>query len=156
MTATEPDRAPQIWGVAGTAARPFCHPEVNTIGLKVLHLDLLTHDLICKVNVNTFSLRKGDWGRLCPGFVFPVLSFDESQRCLTTDAEGTPAEVFLPSSSPVSAPVCRQCEEQQAYSIREVQGGASLPKVLLGLIFPQLSDSRSYTMAKEACALVHE
>ena len=146
MTAAEPDRAPQIWGVAGTAARPFCHPEVNTIGLKVLHLDLLTHNLICKVNVNTFS----------PGFVFPVLSFDESQRCLTTDAEGTPAKVFLPSSSPVSAPVCRQCEEQQAYSIREVQGRASLPKVLLGLIFPQLSDSRSYTMAKEACALVHE
>lgn len=49
-----------------------------------------------------------------------------------------------------------QCEEQRADSIREVQGSASTPKVLLGLIFPQLSDSHPYTMARETCALVHE
>lgn len=85
MTAAELDRDSQIWGVAGEAAGPFCHPEVNITGLKVLHnpmwphLDLLAHRLICKVNVNTWSLWKAGWDRgVCPGFVFPVLTFDES------------------------------------------------------------------------------
>lgn len=45
---------------------------------------------------------------------------------------------------------------KQADSVREVQGRASNPKLLLGLIFPKVSDSHPYIMAREACALVHE